>query len=874
MALSRGDRIDRFTIEALLGQGGMGAVYRALDPRLGRRVAIKLLDGLASDAQARARFDREARLIAALDHPAAVHVYEAGEASGTPYIAMELVDGVTLRVAAAQEPSWRVRVGWLVEVASALAAAHDAGLVHRDVKPDNVMVRKDGRVKVLDFGIARRLRVDGDTVEARVTADGTIIGTPRYMAPEQLRDEPLDGRADQFAWGVTAYEVLCGSSPWGTTEEAIALISHVLGTTPPPLREVVPDLPAEVADVVSRAMAKAKDARFPTMHGVVAALTQAIGAPVPTPPSQPVGVDVTGKTAEAPAARTPGHVTPEALAPTVAAPSASSPVVPPRRRRGIALMLGFVAILAGAGWAARRARAVASAQGPVASATASAAPAPVSTNAEAARVYAEATETWRTDSMHDGARGWQHALQLDPGLCEAQVRIAALAEMPDGKWSAFEAANRCAGRLSARDRALLDAVAPEYATPVDAAEVAAAAERAVVAYPDDPEILYVGALRSSREDDARVALLDRVIAVDPHFVPAYAVKAELLAGMGRDTDAAATLRACQIASPDSVRCTSAAYTMAIAAGRCADAETLARHFIAQHPSRSQGYEWLGRALLGEGAAREAIETAFEQGASRNPNADTTGGLARTLRTLTGGDFAVFLALADAAEKNQAGLEPLPVRASWVTLRTRALLEMGQTGDARSTLAAFLKQSAAFAPVSSTDLLEALELAVALGVAPVSRLLAVAGSTNFAGKAHPTAAEQWVAVYVYDDPSPTMARDAVSKMPSAPELEALRAELSKRGDSANLAAAGITLARAGHADLAIPWLQQGVKPCLRYQILFIRMHAELELGKALAAAGDNAGAREAFETILRYWGEAKPRSVTADEARRRLAALGG
>ncbi len=234
MLLREGDRIDRFTVEALLGRGGMGVVYRALDPRLERRVAIKLLEGLAADSPARARFDREARLIASLDHPAAVHVDEAGETDGTPYIVMELVDGVTLRVAAATEASWRVKLGWLTEAASALAAAHDANLVHRDVKPDNIMVRTDGRVKVLDFGIARRVRVasTGATAEG-VTAEGTIIGTPRYMAPEQLRGEPLDGRADQFAWGVTAFEVLSGESPWGDTEDGVSLISRILGSPAP-----------------------------------------------------------------------------------------------------------------------------------------------------------------------------------------------------------------------------------------------------------------------------------------------------------------------------------------------------------------------------------------------------------------------------------------------------------------------------------------------------------------------------------------------------------------------------------------------------------------------------------------------------------------
>ena len=204
----------------------MARVYRAHDPRLNRRVALKVLrvdteaePESAPDASARAM--REARAAAALDHPNAISVFDVGEADGRLFIAMELVVG--------QEParaSWATRAsagrrssaGWSTRP-RALGAAHDRGLVHRDVKPENIMVRSDGVVKVLDFGIAKRMRVDvtspgtfDDGGRSHSTLSGGIVGTPWYLSPEQLRGEVVDGRADQFAWAVTTYELLTGRS--------------------------------------------------------------------------------------------------------------------------------------------------------------------------------------------------------------------------------------------------------------------------------------------------------------------------------------------------------------------------------------------------------------------------------------------------------------------------------------------------------------------------------------------------------------------------------------------------------------------------------------------------------------------------------------
>jgi serine/threonine protein kinase len=284
--LKPGDTFERYTIEAPLGQGGMGCVYRAHDARLGRRVALKVIsdgqrDGQA-DAEANARLLREARAAAALDHPNAVAIFDVGEYEGTPFIVMELVSGRTLRstVGDTSVPA-ATCVAELADVARALAVAHKRGLVHRDIKPENVMVREDGVVKVLDFGIARRQgSIDPHETETpalpTLTIEGVKLGTPVYMAPEQIRGDALDGRTDQFAWGVVAYELLAGRLPWRGSGDAMAVMASVLTdrVDRAPLDQA--EVPRAVQDVVLRALEKRPDDRFPSMNDVAQALDAAV----------------------------------------------------------------------------------------------------------------------------------------------------------------------------------------------------------------------------------------------------------------------------------------------------------------------------------------------------------------------------------------------------------------------------------------------------------------------------------------------------------------------------------------------------------------------------------------------------------------------
>ena len=208
MSLSSGDRVGPYVIADALGAGGMGEVYRARDTRLNRDVAIKVLsDAFAADPDRRDRFEREAQAIAALSHPNILAIHDVGFDQGRAYAVTELLDGETLRE--------RLRAGAIpvskaidiaVQVAHGLSAAHDKGFVHRDVKPENIFLVKDGRVKVLDFGLVRTTGVPTDASETMaVTRPGALMGTVGYMAPEQVRDQTVDARADLFALGAVLY---------------------------------------------------------------------------------------------------------------------------------------------------------------------------------------------------------------------------------------------------------------------------------------------------------------------------------------------------------------------------------------------------------------------------------------------------------------------------------------------------------------------------------------------------------------------------------------------------------------------------------------------------------------------------------------------
>jgi hypothetical protein len=281
--LSAGARLGPYRILGAIGAGGMGEVYRAHDPRLARDVAIKVLPAASGSQDALARFEREARAVAALNHPNILAIHDVGADGALHFVVTELLEGHTLRERLAVRGSLAPgeAVGYGVQIAQGLAAAHDRGIVHRDLKPENIFVTGDGRVKILDFGIALFGHPSADTAgHPPLTRTGLVVGTVGYMSPEQLLGRPATPRSDLFAFGVVMHELIAGVHPFkrGTVPE---MQSAVLRDDPIALTQAVPGVPASIVRLLERCLEK-EPAQRPESARDLAMFFEAMGGPAAT----------------------------------------------------------------------------------------------------------------------------------------------------------------------------------------------------------------------------------------------------------------------------------------------------------------------------------------------------------------------------------------------------------------------------------------------------------------------------------------------------------------------------------------------------------------------------------------------------------------
>ncbi|MFT3764755.1 MAG: serine/threonine-protein kinase [Minicystis sp.] len=956
-ALGPGDTFGRYAIEAVLGEGAMGRVYRALDTRLGRRVALKIiLVSPGADVEDRvARLEREGRAAAAFDHPGAVAVYDCGEIDGVPFISMELVAGKPLRqLIGVAGVDWPTRVRWLVDIAAALAAAHRSGIVHRDIKPDNVMITADGRGKVLDFGIARRIA----GVEARgpgadlatLTQEGGVVGTPAYMSPEQIQARPLDGRSDQFSFGALAHELLAERPLW--PRDPMPAMFQIISAAAPSIRDARPDIPAALAAVVARTLAKDPGQRFASMDDVVAALepfaapsprglsaappardgldgaggpepqhasrddaavstfdpnappvdalaatallTAGAGgaavaatvdlrteapAPAPATSAPALATSAPATSAPAPATATAGLASAQPAEPTLlpsSATVATGRAARSRLRAVAPLLLLAACVVALLAYRRERARPV-----PVTDL-----PAPRSSSPEAIASYRQGLAAHR---RNEGARvAFARAVELDPTLAAAHLQLvmrAAGSSIDDTARRHFDAARQHQAALSPRDRAILDALEPlVHRQPSDWTEAARRMSAVLARFPHDAQGWYAQAiiLASAEGLPAAVAALDHALAEDPEYASAIWLRGEQLSYLGRFAEAKASFAACNQLTPTALDCSLGAAAILQQEGACDGMETVARQVIAaQVERRAPGYLTLARSLASQGKPAETVREAIRAGVSslKDPaDRRETEHLELTRWALWTGDF-------DAAERDarayaelvEARRERAP-HAQAALLLAEILEETDRGAEAGRAALSFLNRADAWEPDPRAE-----DFALAADATP--RLLAVARRVGALGRedfsrrraawvadwerrvARDVRSYIWLHGYAAVADTPEDARAAMEALPRFGAIPPFRPRTFV------WMGVGPAYLLTGRAAAAVPWLEGATRSCHALGFPVEHTHAHAWLGRAREAQGDTAGACAAYRVVLQRWGQARPRSVTLEFSRARLAALG-
>ena len=835
-----GTRIAHFAIVAKLGAGGMGVVYRAKDEKLGREVALKLLPpAFVGDADRRARFMREARSAAAVTHPNIATVHEVGEVDGRIYIAMELVEGQSLGDLVAAPLAIDRALSIARGIARGLAKAHERGIVHRDLKPDNVMIDGEGHVKVLDFGLAK-MRDDDATPPSALgeastvapqTAEGTIVGTPGYMSPEQVVGRPIDVRSDVFSFGVLLYELATGVRPFvGTTMMEIAI--KIERDPPRAPSSVNPAVSGPLEAVILRCLAKKPAERYANAREILAALEQI--APSAT----------SGPTAE------------------IALPP------PARSRRGViaAVVLGAVAVGALA-WRATRPQTTATPSGApsaLVSASAAAAPNTLSENAEALKAY-EAGLASRRLATGEVDVQMRRAIALDPDFAAAHLRLVGSIGCEGDLRKSYRAALAHEDKLSPLDRGRLDAyeaVCPRE--PPDMAEykrrILALAEK----YPSDADLFFDVAGVSNDP----LAAIDRAIALDPGFANAYARRGSILAARGDLKAGILAYEKCLEISKGALKCQVELAMQIAQSGDCARLEVEARRAIAMGTDQQPPYVMLASALLAQGQPAAAAREALRQGAEKRAiNRDVED--ANVFIEILGGDFARALAmLADRARADEASAR----EGDHVFATEMSALVSLETGDAATVRRVardyFAKQSG-WEPTHGVDATASLLGALGrLGDVRAAEAFARVDKRIQAGRGPGTTRLHWNAwlaytEVVFDSDGAALAMKALDGVPTPPTAFF----------SAGLQPLGHALALAGRADDAAHWLEKASRACNVLGFPLKSTWAHFGLGELREKSGDKAGACAAYRVVLGRWGSAKPTSTTAERARARVRALG-
>jgi eukaryotic-like serine/threonine-protein kinase len=821
----------RFHLEAIAGRGGMGRVYCARDLRTDTRVALKRVD---VDC---ARFAREARVLADLAHPAIVrHVADGKDADGAPYLVMEWLEGEDLAERLERGPlSVEDTVVLARRVAAALGAAHAHGVIHRDIKPSNVFL-PDGRVdraKVVDFGLAR-----APAASSVRTRAGAMLGTLGYMAPEQAQgDTNVGPAADVFSLGCVLYECLTGERAYDGAN-VVAILANLLTSKPPRPRARAPHAPRALDSLVARMLAR-DPAERPASGSEVMAELSSLG--------------------------------------TVRALVRSS------RLPMVAAVASALAVLAGGA-----AFALHSSQGSSEAAARAVTdfPAREGTPAEAAVEYQAGLQAIRDAALQRAVTHLKRAVEIDPSLAPAHLRLSIWTDTviaaADSR-AHYQAARVNAHKLAPRDRELLEAVGPAFLVePPDLEEAERRLEALGRRRPDDAELvlLAIGVSGGRTTPES----YERVLQLDPKFAYAWWGRANAQFRVNDTAAARASIQRCLDAAPGSTLCVLLRIRIGAREGRCEEMERDARQVVALENGGDTGYAHLANALTARGADRTAIEeTVHARGLQAG---DPLSG--RKIELYDRAQVAVaFGDFVDAEQKARA-LEELVKDESFVQSHVRAatllvdvLEEAGDVDGAAKVADAFLRRRPAWRSVAKRPNDDPVPSMLAAAVRGGLRSPEEAASERVAWAAewrtklgNEGEGEIWIQGWARPARSVRDIEEAVAAMPEALKVKAIIPSppgwILPQG-FANAHGGRLQLL-AGHPREAAATLDGVTRHCGLLGDAVTHRRALLWLGQAHEATGDAAQACDAYAALLRHWGPARPRSVTAEAGRLRSAAL--
>ncbi|WP_394834368.1 protein kinase [Pendulispora rubella] len=874
---------EKYRIDRLIGIGGMAAVYAATH-RNGYPVAIKfLLEHLLHDAQIYRLFSREAYIANAVEHPLAVPILDDGvDDDGCAFLIMPLLHGTSLQArwegANKRLPLIEVSAVML-DVLDVLASAHAKGILHRDIKPDNIFITNEGKARVLDFGIARR--ADG---QGSGTLTGQLVGTPAFMAPEQVMGDrtSLGSPSDCWAAGATIFTLLTGSLVH-PAESAGALLLAAATQQAPSVGAVRPDLPSSVVRFVDKALAFRPSDRWSSglemRDGLQAALHEALDGDVADTLARARAGLAAELSSNGNLAATTGDPRPNAFDHELRRPRAEmgrdrwsprgTPATGAQRARRLLGSLGLATL------------AIVSTVVPFAIANRPSPPAPTSQPMDAAPVEMARSDVATTDpkaqaafdmgiqQWHDASRyaaigSFEHALEIDPHFAAAHLFLAAIdigASVYDRR-THHQAATEQRNQLSARDRALLDAFGPAIAIPPDYKSYQERLQHVREQFPSDWIVanflsrVYIMNGELARADE----LVKRRLEDDPSEAQAWLHQSAIAIHLRDFKGAAASLDQCIQHSTHSDFCLHRKMMRELGSGQCREAEQHARVLVTLPNARDFWTSALASAIVGRGGSIDTARELFDNNA-RHPTGQYLN------LSILSGSFDKAQRRLDAIESNARDDAKAQYREYTDDIRIGVLMELGEYDKVSRLAPSYaMKYDARPTGTSSRTKIHLLTFQYLAG--GLSRDAFGEHRKTWLSEARSDVEvenlEQWMLAYGESAKTRDDANDALRILPEDATEEGL--------DFSGRFTVGRVYLLSGHAEKAIPFLDRAASAC--YAVIFPLEHtsANLHLGLAREQIGDVAAACAAYEVVLKRWGK-EPRSVSARRARERYGALG-